>query len=147
LIKFQTSLKFKFKLILNHMTGLNGFKPGHCSPGPPVGAFPLPYFLPMQRENVHHPTPPRLGRCRRPTLGLRASRARPPPHPPSLVPLKSDWIPPPCFGTAVVEHSPTLPSLVHARPATQETIKLSPYVHFSPIVRPRSSARRHFVRF
>jgi hypothetical protein len=33
------SLKFKFKPGLNHLT----FKPGHCSPGPPVGAFPLPW--------------------------------------------------------------------------------------------------------
>jgi hypothetical protein len=81
-VKIQMSLKFKFRNGLNHLTSLNGFKLGHNSPDPPVGAFPLHCFLPMQRGNVRRPAPPCPGRCRRPTLSSRASRASPFPPPP-----------------------------------------------------------------
>jgi hypothetical protein len=76
-VNVQTSLKVKFKQGLNHLTGLNGFKPGHCSTDPHVSAFPLPCFLPTQCDNARRLTPPRPGRCRRPTLSLRASHASP----------------------------------------------------------------------
>jgi hypothetical protein len=116
------------------LTGLNGFKLGHCSPGPPVDAFPLPYFLPTQRNNMRHPTLTRPGQCHRPTLSSRASRARPPPFPPPPG-VGSDPPPLPIFSplyfdAAAAEHSPTLPSLVHVSSTTEETSNRPPMSAF-----------------
>jgi hypothetical protein len=85
------SLKFKFIQGLNHFIGLNGFKPGHCSPSPPVSAFPSPVsstWSARMRVTRH--------RSARPTLSSRASRASPP-SPISLLPLASDRTPPSPF--------------------------------------------------
>jgi hypothetical protein len=45
-VNVQTGLKFKFKQGLNHLTGLNGFKPGHLALTHMSAPFPYPVSSP-----------------------------------------------------------------------------------------------------
>jgi hypothetical protein len=97
---------------------LNGFKQGHCSPSPPVGAFPLP-----RSSTVHRPHPPRLDRCPGPALPPLV-----PTRPPSSSSLHGAPTPAPAsslfFSSLLPQRGRRVPLLLSPRP--RDTIQGEP---------------------